>query len=153
MNRINHLAVWVAAIVNWLIGGLWYSPVLFGNKFIQLMGWNEQELAKIAAESHMIELIVAFVISILVAYVLAYLISRTNSQSLAGGVKIGLLTSLCLVAAVNLESIMFEFRKPGLFIINNSYHVAGFAVMGAIIGAWKSKSVVAPDLAYKKAAS
>ena len=153
MNKINYLAVLVAAIVNWLIGGLWYSPVLFRDKFIEIMGWNEQKLAEIAAQSHVRELIMAFVISIVAAYVLAYLISRTNSQTMLGGVKIGLLTSIFLVAAVNLESIMFEFRPAGLYLINNSYHVVGFALMGAIIGAWSRKSVVAPDLAYKKAAS
>ena len=37
--RINYLAVLVAAIAHFLVGGLWYG-LLFGNKFVELIGWE-----------------------------------------------------------------------------------------------------------------
>ena len=47
---INYLAVLVAGIVIFVLGGLWYSPVLFARRWIALQGrTEEQERARAAA--------------------------------------------------------------------------------------------------------
>ena len=42
---INYLAVLVAAIVIFVLGGLWYSPVLFAKRWIALQNRTEEEPA------------------------------------------------------------------------------------------------------------
>ena len=43
---VNYLAVLVAAIVSMVIGGLWYSPLLFGNVWMKLSGITQKDVEK-----------------------------------------------------------------------------------------------------------
>ena len=44
-NQINWLAVFAAALSTFLIGGLWYSPVLFGKVWMRVNGFSEEQVA------------------------------------------------------------------------------------------------------------
>ena len=44
--EVNYLAVLVAAIVNMVVGALWYSPLLFGKAWMKLTGFNKKQLKK-----------------------------------------------------------------------------------------------------------
>ena len=44
MPDINYLAVVLAALSAFLLGGLWYSPLLFANKWAALTGLSEEKL-------------------------------------------------------------------------------------------------------------
>lgn len=46
MPHINWLAVLAAAVSTFLIGGLWYSPVLFGRAWMSVNNLSEADLAK-----------------------------------------------------------------------------------------------------------
>ena len=35
---VNYLAIVVAAIVIFILGGLWYSPMLFSRRWVKLIG-------------------------------------------------------------------------------------------------------------------
>jgi hypothetical protein len=43
---INHLAVWVCALANLVLGALWYSPLLFYKGWLKKSGLNEDHMAK-----------------------------------------------------------------------------------------------------------
>ena len=43
--RINHPAVAAAALAYWVLGAVWYSPLLFERAFIALKGWTPEEVA------------------------------------------------------------------------------------------------------------
>ena len=59
--KINYAAVVVSALVYWVLGGLWYSPLLFGGKFIEIMRWSPEQLARIEAEGAGLQLALALV--------------------------------------------------------------------------------------------
>jgi hypothetical protein len=61
--KIKYPAVIVAALVHYILGGLWYSPLLFGNKFLQIINWSPEKLAEIERQSHVKELAIALVTS------------------------------------------------------------------------------------------
>ena len=68
---VNWLAVFVAAIVMFVLGGLWYSPVLFGKKWLSLQGkTEEQERAQAAAANMPLMYISAFVGALITAIVI-----------------------------------------------------------------------------------
>src|SRR6185503_10535980 len=75
--KIKYPAVLVATLVHYILGGLWYSPVLFGNKFIQLINWTPEKLQQVQNESHVKELALAFVMSLILVYILAHFVQYT----------------------------------------------------------------------------
>jgi len=42
--QLNYLAIFVAALSTFLIGGLWYSPVVFGKAWMRENGFTEESL-------------------------------------------------------------------------------------------------------------
>ena len=57
--KIKYPAVIVAALVHFFLGGLWYSPLLFANKFLQLINWTPEQVRQMESQSHAKELAIA----------------------------------------------------------------------------------------------
>ena len=137
--KINYTAVLVSALVYWVLGGLWYSPVLFGGKFIEIMRWSPEQVARIEAEGASAQLALAFVSSLITAYVLAHIVRYTSGENAVDGAKTGLWLWLAFVVTTNLNTVFFEFRPVGLYLINISYHLVAFLSMGALLAVWRKK--------------
>src|SRR3982074_2455227 len=68
LPQVNYLAVLVAGLVIFLIGGLWYSPLLFAKKWIALQGRTEEQMRADAAGSNMpLMYLGAFICGIIIA--------------------------------------------------------------------------------------
>lgn len=138
--RINYAAVFVSAFIYWVLGGIWYSPLLFGNKFIQIMRWSPEQIARIQAEGAGVQLALAFVGSLVAAYVLAHLVRYTNAESATDGAKTGLWLWLGFIVTSNLNTVFFESRPLGLYLINIGYHLVALLAMGALLAVWRKRS-------------
>ena len=131
MPEVNYLAVALAALSAFLLGGLWYSPMLFANKWMALSGQSEEKL-----KSGNMGMIFggAFVLAFVTAFILAMLFEgRVNDVQDAASAGFGI--GLGLVATSLGVSYIFERRPFGLWLINGGYFVVQFTIMGAIIGA------------------
>ncbi len=126
----------VVAALYWILGGIWYSPLLFANKFIALMGWTPQQLAALQQAGESQSLIVAFISSLVLSFILAHFVRYTKANNVADGLKTGFWLWRGFVVTTNLETVLFEQRALGLYLINNSYHLVGFLLMGAILAVW-----------------
>lgn len=132
MPDVNYLAVALAALSAFLLGGLWYSPLLFANKWMALSGQSEEKL-----KSGNMGLIFggAFVLAFVAAFVLAMLLEGRVTE-IQDAASAGFGIGLGLVATSLGVSYLFERRPIGLWLINSGYFVVQFTIMGAIIGAF-----------------
>jgi hypothetical protein len=135
--RINYAAVAVSALAYWLLGGLWYSPLLFARPFVALMRYTPEQVAAIQAAGEGRQLFVALLISLLLAYVLAHFVRFTGAETARTGLLAGFWLWLGFVATTNLETVLFESRPLGLYLINNGYHLVGLLGMGALLAVWR----------------
>lgn len=136
--KINYLAVIVTAVVHFIIGGLWYG-LIFGNKFIEIVGWTPAQLEQIAAQSHWSQYLYAFLTSLVLVYVLAHFVQYTKARGLADGIQTGFWLWLGFVATTQLGSVIFEQRKLGLYLLNVGYHLVAALIAGAILATWKPR--------------
>ncbi len=131
MPDVNYLAVALAALSAFVLGGLWYSPMLFANKWMALSGQSEEKLKSGNAG---VIFGGAFVCALIAAFMLALLFEGRVSEvqdAASAGFGIG----LAIVAASLGLNYFFERRPLGLWLINGGYFVLQFTIMGAIIGA------------------
>jgi hypothetical protein len=142
--KINYPAVVASAVGYWVLGALWYSPLLFARPFIALKGWTPEQLAAIQAESHAGEIGLAFVSSLVLAYVLAHFVKFTGAETARSGALTGFWLWLGFVITTNLETVIFEGRPLGLYLINNGYHLVGFLGMGALLAVWRRREARVP---------
>jgi len=137
--KIKYPAVFVATLVHFFLGGFWYSPLLFGNKFIQLINWTPEQLRQIESESHLKELVIAFVMSFILVYILAHFVQYTKATNAIGGIQTAFWLWLGFIVTTQLPLTLFERRSFGLFLINVAYQFVGCALAGAILGVWRTR--------------
>lgn len=139
--KIKYPAVLVATIIHFMLGGLWYSPILFGNKFIQIIGWSPAKVEEISSQSHTKELIVAFVSSAVLVYVLAHFVQYTKATSALAGVQTAFWLWLGFIVTTSIATVLFELRPLGLYLINAGYQLVGCSLAGAILAIWRPTEI------------
>lgn len=133
MPEVNYLAVVLAALSAFLLGGLWYSPVLFAKKWMVYSGIECGEDGQPKAGNMAVIFGGGFVLNLIAAYVLAMFL---GPLPLRFGALYGLAVGLCWVSTSLGLNYLFERRPLGLWLINSGYFVLQFTIMGAIIGAF-----------------
>ena len=129
MEDINYLAVIVAAASSFLLGGLWYSPILFLKPWNKAMGRTEDDEQPHPARTFGL----GFLFALVAAFVFAWLVSP---PSLIEGLRYGLLAGLGLVAMCFGINYQFADRPFSALFIDGGYHTLQFALYGVIIGVW-----------------
>lgn len=132
LSKLNYLAVLAAAVSAFLVGGIWYSPILFGNMWMRETGLDDERLRRrnVAAVFG-----ASFVLSVIIALNLAAFLA--GPPDLSWGMIAGALAGIGWVATAMAITYLFEARSMKLFLINAGYHAVTFIVMGGIIGFWK----------------
>ena len=133
MEHINYLAVLAAAVSTFVIGGLWYSPVMFQRGWMSVNGFTEADLSK-GGTARIFG--IAFVLALLMAANLAAFLADPGT-TVAWGTAAGALTGLGWVLPAMATVALFERRSARYIAINGGYFVLAFVVMGAILGAWR----------------
>ncbi len=142
MNSINWLAVLVAGISAFVLGGVWYSPLLFGKAWMNENKLTEEDVKKGNATKIYGW---AFVLSLIMAANLAMFLADTPAEctgncaqktDIVWGTIAGFLAGIwpfCGIAVVGL----FEHKSARYIFINGGYLLVALILMGAIIGVWR----------------
>jgi hypothetical protein len=130
ISSLNWLAVVVAAIVAFVVGGVWYGP-LFGKVWQVANGFTKEQL-----ETRRIGLVfgMALLCSLVASFVLAMFIGPEAGAGF--GALAGALAGVGWVAMFTGIQYLFEMRSLLLFLINAGYSIVTLTAMGAILGAW-----------------
>lgn len=128
MENINLLAVIVAAVSAFALGGAWYSPLLFGKAWLRESGADPEQGDPGKTFGG------AFVLSLLAALVFAIFLGPEPEFSFATGA--GLAAGLFWVASSLGINYLFSQRSLTLFLIDGGYHTAQFTLYGMILGLW-----------------
>ncbi len=138
---VNYLAVLVAAIVMFALGGLWYSPFLFARKWIALQGrTEEQERAQAAAANRPLMYVSAFVCALIIALVMAHILAHMSSIMPTGAVHgafFGFMAWLGFAAPTSYATAVFSFKPKQLWLIDSMYNLVSFMLAGLILAAWR----------------
>lgn len=135
---ISLWSVLVAAVAAMILGFVWYSPILFANPWMRLMGVDPNDKAKLAEMRKGAGKLygLAFVASIVSALVLAKIIAITTVNTIPYGMKIGFAVWLGFVTTVQLTGALFGKQPIKLYLINTAYQLVCYLVMGAILAVW-----------------
>lgn len=131
-EQLNYLAILVAALSSFLIGGIWYSPAVFGVAWMKENGLTEEKLK----ERSMPKVFgLAFLLALIASFNLVMFLGPDTDIS--SGALYGFLAGIGWVATFVGTHYLFEKRSLRLFLINAGYSVVALTVMGLILGAWR----------------
>ncbi|MCI0563090.1 MAG: DUF1761 domain-containing protein [Nitrososphaera sp.] len=130
---MNYLAVAAAAILNMVLGMIWYHPKVFGTLWLKAIGKKEKDLEKgnmgLKYGSNMVA-------SFVYAIILALIINITGTTSALEGAIMGATVWLGFVATSNLPGVTFEGRPFRVYLIFVAYQLVVYLIGGALIASW-----------------
>lgn len=131
MPQVNYLAIIAAGIAAFVLGGLWYSPALFGRAWQREVGLDDETLKR----GNMALIFgSALVLSLIAAFVFAMFLGPRPSMPL--GLGAGFSAGLCWVASSLGINYLFARRSFKLFAIDGGYHTLQFTLIGVILALW-----------------
>lgn len=150
---INLWAVLGAAILSGGLGALWYSPVLFGKRWMAEMGYTPEIMASMKMKPR-VAITLMFLGTLLTSYILAHFIKL--SEMIAGtyalgdsgalwhplvgvtaiqdGVSMGFWIWLGFLLPQAMGVVLWENKSWTLLGINASYQLVSIVLMSAILG-------------------
>ena len=123
----NWLTIIVAAAAGFLVGGLWYGPII-GKAWMAEHGFTEEELAK----GNMVRIYgTTFILSLVSAFFLGHLLAHFNPKPMqimmiSTGIALGF-----IIPAIG-TNYLFSRASLKLFLIDAGYWLLFYAAMGAV---------------------
>ena len=132
MRTPNLWAILVAAISAFLVGGLWYSPLLFEGFWKRANGFPKDS----PPPANPKVFVISFLLSLIMSANLAMFLNEPSTTA-AWGATAGFLAGFGWAAmGIGIVSL-FEHRPWQYAIVNGGYLTVALTLMGAILGAWR----------------
>jgi hypothetical protein len=134
-RRPNYLGIVAGAIVLFAFGAVWYT--IFGSAWLAAVGKSKDELMQAGYWPYVVSLLAGA----LTSYCFDNMLWHYERADAAKGAQVGLLTGVCIAAAILATTYSFEARPLALILIDAGYAIVGFIVTGAVVGALRARAV------------
>ena len=135
MPHINYLAVLVAGVVIFMLGGLWYSPVMFAKKWVALQGKSMDDTSSGGVTPVMY--IQVFICGLLTAWVMAILLGFLPVLDVMRAVKLAGICWLAFAAATSYGTTLFSMKSKELWLIDTMFNLVSFVLAAVILTMWR----------------
>ena len=133
MHEINFVAVFVAAVVNFILATIWYA-VLFANAWKRLTGISE---IKPAPQNVVMAFVGSFVLSFVLLHVVVFGNAYLKTGGITGGLMGGFHAWIGFIAPVTLMNVIYEKRPWKLWLLDNAFWLLSLLLMGTILSVWQ----------------
>lgn len=140
--EINYWAVLVATLASMVIGSIWYTPKVFGARWMKL--------AKVTPATTTVGAWVPILVGIALGFLLAWVLAGATAIAwhfYGGGYLLAaIVTAITLWAGFTAGRIIvhdvFEGRPSGLTVLTIAHELVTVVVMAIIIGVWPPAGTV-----------
>lgn len=129
------LPVLLAALAAFLIGALWYSPLLFANAWVRAQGFTPERLAAMQATAWR-AYVGSGVAFLVMGSVLRLFLAHSRADSAGDGAAWAFHAWLGFALPIGVMSYLYTDKPLALLLIDTGYQLVYLTVMGAILGAW-----------------
>ncbi len=130
MPAVNWMAIVIAAVIQMVVGFLWYSPMLFGNAWAKMSGIKMDPSKKMP----MMPMVWMFVGTLVLSFVLSGFVGYAGAKGLMDGAFVGIMAWLGFIATTTVHTVLFENKPFKLYLLNNGHYLVGLALAGAVLG-------------------
>lgn len=124
--QLDWLVIILAAIINMVIGFVWYSKWLFGPFWLKSLKTEPKHRPE--------SLVYTFLTSFLIAYFLAFFQAYLGVNHATDGMWVGFYFWLGFVFTTQVSAVIWEKQPVRIFLIHTGQRLLSFLVMGGLIG-------------------
>lgn len=126
--QIDLFTVFIAAVLNMIIGWLWYSKWFFGSTWMKMENVNPKDCKNIS-------MLYGFITSLVIAYFLALFQGYLGVTTVSDGMFVGFCFWLGFVATTQISAVIWGKAPFKLFALHSGYRLLSYLVMSGVIGA------------------
>src|ERR1043166_8891605 len=135
MANVNYLAVFGAAVAVFILGWLWYSPLLFFKPWMRLRG-QDPDAAMASGKMPMGKLVVELVRCLVLACVIARFVALLGVGGVLGAVHFGLAVWIGFPVVLLTGSVLWENVPWKVAAIHAGDWLVKMLVIPIIVTAW-----------------
>lgn len=139
-GALNYKAIVVATVGAYIIGALWYSPVLFEDAWMNAHGYDRAQVDAILEGLVPVGFISSFLAYAVTCVVTALLCQATGVESAKGGAAIGFALWLGYAASLGLMLNLFSANGLAVWLIDSTFQLVFLVGIGAVLGVWRKAS-------------
>ena len=126
---VNWLAVLLAALAGFVVGGIWYGPVM-GKKWMAAVGLTEDDVKNAnMAKTYGTTFLLSLVASFALAHILGF---SDGHQSVLGNAFVGIGIAIAFVVTSLGTNYLFSQKSKTLFFIDAGYWMLFYIAMGTV---------------------
>ncbi|MEI7831034.1 MAG: DUF1761 domain-containing protein [Prolixibacteraceae bacterium] len=133
---INMWAVLTGTLAFWVLGALWYSPVLFGKIWQKEVNFKEEEITK---GNMALVFGLSFLLMLFMVWALNFVINshKPEEVNMLRGLLYGAFTGFFFSMLTMGINYLYQRRSVILWLIDGFYVLTGLGIAGMILGAWR----------------
>lgn len=132
---INYWAVLVAAIVNMIVGTVWYGPV-FGKTWRRLIGFTEESMKNMPLTAPQ-AMFGGSITSLLMSYVLAHFAFIAGAVSASDAFELAFWIWLGFFFTTSASVFLWEGKSYQLFLFNAAEQLVALVGMALVLVLWQ----------------
>jgi hypothetical protein len=129
---LNYIAILVVTVISFVLGGLWYSPLLFERIYLAGIRRQPDELGGAA-----FPLALNFFTTLVTAIVFAELIRRLGLVTAGQGLWFGLTVGVGIIGMAMASDFAFNRFPLNFFLVEAGYRLLLSVIMGVILTVWR----------------
>jgi hypothetical protein len=130
VSSFNWIAIVLAGVAAWIIGAIWFSPPVFGRRWLAALGVKE-------LGSPGPGLAAAIVISIIGATFLRWVLGIANATTVVEGIEVALIIWFAFVLLPSAPGLLFTKSSGTAFVLVQVQHAIAMSAMGIILTAYR----------------
>lgn len=134
---INYWAILSSAIAAFIIGGLWYSPLMFSNIWAKEAGWTKEAMAAAKNKKMHGAFIMQFVLAFVKMLVLAFFVNALNVSNFAGALHLAIWIWLGFELTGMIGTMLWENKSWKYVAINAGHSLVNLIVGATILSSWR----------------
>ena len=131
LSHLHWLAVLAGAAAYFVLGAIWYSPVLFANPWSRMVNLKMDDPE--AKKGMPLLFIGSFLLMFIASTGLALLLQLLPGANVLHAAKLGLLVSVCFSFTTISISYLYTRKPAGLYAIDGGYHILGSILAAMVI--------------------
>ena len=129
LQQLNWLGIFLAALVGFVLGGIWFQPFAFGKAWKSFLHTTEEQRKKNSKKA----LTLTFIIYLFMGWVFIGYFQALHLHGWMDGAKQGLFLGVGFAATNGLVESLFRAEPFKQFLIEYGCQVLTMVVMGAIL--------------------
>ena len=130
---IHWPAIAACVVASFLIGGLWYSPLLFVYPWLRMSGVDKKKFDAGLPKALAGDFFSALAISLALNQVIRW----SGAADIGSALLVSLIVAVGFVASVLITQVTYERRPAAFLAITLGYRVLTLLTMAVILAAWR----------------